>query len=171
MSVAPSTTRFSSPDAQLVAVRHAAAVMARRPPAGPIRVLLVAADRPYAEGLMTMLVEDERLDVIGSAETVGVAVKLAASLRPDAVVIRNLPSSLDGFEATRLIHETLPSAVIVFVGETEDAERAREAGALCIVREDEVSADLLTIVIALSLVMAVSTRLASKSRAARRLLP
>jgi DNA-binding NarL/FixJ family response regulator len=68
-----------------------------------IRVLL-ADDQPLIRTALQMVIADiPDIDVAGEAGTGAEAVELAASLRPDVVVMDIRMPGLDGIEATRLI--------------------------------------------------------------------
>ena len=96
------------------------------------RVLVVDDDPLYAEAATALLTADGRIDVVGRAVNGRDAVELALALRPDVVLMDiNMPV-LDGIEASRVLHLTLPSVRVVLVsGEAFDSDwpRIREAGA------------------------------------------
>jgi DNA-binding NarL/FixJ family response regulator len=109
------------------------------PPLGRVRVLLADDQRLFAESLMAVLSEDERVDVVGIAENGEDAVKLAAELQPDVVLMDLKMPVMDGLEATRRIRETgLPVQILLLTGtETQvGAQDAAEAGASAFMRKE-----------------------------------
>ena len=87
-----------------------------------------------------MLCSDDRIDVIGIARSGTEAVRLAASLLPDIVLMDfNMPG-VDGLMATRTIHELgLPCRVLMLTGEqgVDEEARALKAGADGFVRKGD----------------------------------
>ena len=69
-----------------------------------IRVLLADDHRMLREGLRRSLTE-EGFDIVGEAENGEQAVRLAAELQPDVVLMDVSMPELDGVEATRLIRQ------------------------------------------------------------------
>ena len=110
------------------------------PPSGrAVRVLLADDHRLFAESLMAVLSEDERVEVVGIAENGQEAVDLAGELQPDVILMDLKMPVMDGLEATRRIRETgLPVQILLLTG-TESpvgAEDAAEAGANAFVRKE-----------------------------------
>lgn len=78
-----------------------------------IRVLLADDHRMLREGLRRSMV-DEGFDVVGEADNGEEAVRLAAELRPDVVLMDVSMPEMDGVEATRIIRATdTPTRVIM----------------------------------------------------------
>ena len=110
------------------------------PPSGrAVRVLLADDHRLFAESLMTVLSEDERVEVVGIAGNGQEAVELAAELEPDVILMDLKMPVMDGLEATRRIRETgLPVQILLLTG-TETpvgAEDAAAAGANAFLRKE-----------------------------------
>ena len=110
------------------------------PPSGrAVRVLLADDQRLFAESLMAVLSEDERVEVVGIADNGEEAVRLAAELQPDVILMDLKMPVMDGLEATRRIRETgLPVQILLLTG-TETpvrAEDAAEAGATAFLRKE-----------------------------------
>lgn len=88
---------------------------------------------------MTVLSEDERVEVVGIAGNGAEAVELAAELQPDVILMDLRMPVMDGLEATRKIREMgLPVQILLLTG-TETpvgAEDAAEAGANGFLRKE-----------------------------------
>ena len=80
---------------------------------GKVRVLLVD-DLPDIRLVMRLLLEaDGRAEVVGEAADGEEAVRLAAELHPDAVVLDLRMPGLDGVSALPLIRDASPGTVVV----------------------------------------------------------
>jgi DNA-binding NarL/FixJ family response regulator len=96
-----------------------------------IRLLLADDHRMLREGLRRTM-EEEGLEVVGEAGDGEEALRLAAALRPDVVLMDVTMPVLDGVEATRQLHEHLPEIPVVILTMHADREvlaRAIRAGA------------------------------------------
>jgi DNA-binding NarL/FixJ family response regulator len=109
------------------------------PPGRAVRLLLADDQRLFAESLMAVLSEDERVEVVGIAENGEEAVRLAAELQPDVILMDLKMPIMDGLEATRRIRATgLPVQILLLTG-TETpvgAEDAARAGATAFLRKE-----------------------------------
>ncbi|HEX7254750.1 MAG TPA: response regulator transcription factor [Gaiellaceae bacterium] len=104
-----------------------------------VRVLLADDHKLFAESLMTVLSEDERVEVVGIAENGEEAVRLAAELQPDVILMDLKMPVMDGLEATRKIRETgLPVQILLLTGTDTPfgAKDAAEAGATAFLRKE-----------------------------------
>jgi DNA-binding NarL/FixJ family response regulator len=114
--------------------------MPSKPPnGGALRVLLADDHRLFAESLMTVLAQDERVDVIGIADDGEEAVRLATELQPDVVVMDIKMPNIDGLEATRRIRAAgLPTQILLLTGTDEPigSEDAKLAGASGFIRKE-----------------------------------
>jgi len=109
------------------------------PNARAIRVLLADDHRLFAESLMAVLSQDERVDVVGIADNGQQAVELAAELQPDVILMDLKMPVLDGLEATRRIRETGLQVQILLLTGTESnvaADDATQAGANAFLRKE-----------------------------------
>jgi DNA-binding NarL/FixJ family response regulator len=109
------------------------------PPSRAVRLLLADDHRLFAESLMAVLSEDERVEVVGIAENGLEAVELAAELEPDVILMDLRMPVMDGLEATRKIRETGLSVQILLLTGTETpvgAEDAAAAGANAFLRKE-----------------------------------
>ena len=107
---------------------------------------MIADDhRLFAESLMTVLTEDERVDVVGIADNGREAVELAADLQPDVILMDlNMPV-LDGFEATQQMRDGGSDAQILILTGADEAigsEDAAAAGASGYLRKEQSVAEL-----------------------------
>jgi DNA-binding NarL/FixJ family response regulator len=103
------------------------------------RILVVDDDPLYTEAATAILVEDGRVEVVGSAANGREAVDRALSLQPDVVLMDIHMPLLDGIEATRCLRRVVPSARIVVVSSstsTLDRRRAGEAGAFAAIAKE-----------------------------------
>jgi DNA-binding NarL/FixJ family response regulator len=96
-----------------------------------VRLLLADDHRMLREGLRRTM-EEEGFEVVGEAADGEEALRLAAKLRPDVVLMDVTMPVLDGVEATRQLHEHLPEIPVVILTMHADREvlaRAIRAGA------------------------------------------
>jgi NarL family two-component system response regulator LiaR len=97
-----------------------------------VRVLIADDHRLFAESLMVLLSQDDRLDVVGTAGDGREAVKLAQTLRPDVVLLDvNMPL-MDGVTALSELRVLVPDARVILLTGTEstsEQDAARRAGA------------------------------------------
>jgi len=116
----------------------------------PIRVLIADDHRLFAEALDAILVLDPRIAVVGRASDGRQAVRLAADLQPDVVLMDLDMPLLDGIEAVYAIRAVRPRAcILILTGSNAraDVDRAREAGAAGYVTKDRVAAELISAIV------------------------
>jgi DNA-binding NarL/FixJ family response regulator len=96
------------------------------------RVLIADDHALFRYGLKAMLTSGENLEMVGEAATGEEAVRLAAELKPDVILMDIQMPDLNGIEATRRILEANPGVGIVVVTMFEEDDSvfsAMRAGA------------------------------------------
>jgi len=99
---------------------------------GPTRVLIADDHDLIRQALRTIIDDEPDMQVVGEAVDGEQAVTLALELRPDAVVMDIQMPKLSGVEATKLIKDQLPDAIILVLTVHDSNEyilRILEAGA------------------------------------------
>jgi DNA-binding NarL/FixJ family response regulator len=98
----------------------------------PVRVLLVD-DHPVVRfGLKTLLCADPALDVIAEADNGEAAVRLAAQLAPELIIMDLSLPVMSGLDATRAIKRASPATKVLVLSVHEDPHYAKlllDAGA------------------------------------------
>ena len=111
----------------------------------PATILLVDDHAIVRQGIATMLRQHDNLKVIGEAADGREAVGLAASLKPDVIVMDIGLPEISGDTATRTILSQNPNAKIVILSSFADRRNvlaALQAGALGYVVKDSVVEEL-----------------------------
>ena len=115
-----------------------------------VRVLIADDHRLFAEAVRAMLSTDERIEVVGLAESGDEAVTQADDLEPDVVLMDISMPGLNGVEATRRIVATRPGARVLMVTGSdaqEDVEAARSAGASGYMTKDRIAGELVVAIL------------------------
>ena len=110
-----------------------------------ITVLLVDDHALVRRGFRRMLDDDQTLEVVGEASNGAEAVKLAAKLRPQVIVMDCQLPEMSGLEATRKILQFRPDTAILMLSmHSEDTlvRQALEAGARGYVLKNAMDLDL-----------------------------
>ncbi len=118
-----------------------------------IRVLLVDDHEIVRLGLMTLINDQENMEVVGEAGTAGEAVKSVEQLRPDVVLMDIRMPGEGGIVATRDITSKFPQTKVVMLTSFADDElvmRAIQAGAAGYVLKQVGNEELLRAVVAAS---------------------
>ena len=119
-------------------------------PPKKITILLAEDHAIVRQGLTALLITDGRFHMIGEARTGREAVDLAASLRPDVILMDIAMPVLNGLEATRQIIAANPKAKVLILSAHSDdeyIESTAAAGAAGFL-EKQTSAEILTKAIA-----------------------
>jgi len=132
----------------------------------PIRILLVDDQQLIRLGFGLVLGAEDDLDVVGEAANGAEAIDLAASLRPDVILMDVRMPGLDGIEATRRIVAALPSSRIIILTTfdlDEYAFGALRAGASGFLLKDALPSELIAAIRAVHAGdAAVSTRVTKR---------
>ncbi|TMC54353.1 MAG: response regulator transcription factor [Chloroflexi bacterium] len=115
------------------------------------RVLVVDDQTLFRTGLTSLLGEDERVEVVGQAVDGAEAVKQAAKLKPDVVLMDIKMPNVDGIEATRQIVELVPGIKVLILTTFEtDSQviQALKAGASGYVLKDSTAAAIVSSIVA-----------------------
>jgi DNA-binding NarL/FixJ family response regulator len=115
------------------------------------RVLIADDQTLFRTGLTSLLSEDERVEVVGQAVDGADAVKLAAKLKPDVVLMDIKMPNIDGIEATRQILEASPGIKVLILTTFEtDSQviQALKAGASGYVLKDSSAAGIVSSIVA-----------------------
>lgn len=115
--------------------------------APPARVLVVDDQTLFRTGLSSLLAGDTRVEVVGQAVDGADAVKLAAKLKPDVVLMDIKMPSVDGIQATRQITESVPGVKVLMLTTFETDShviQALKAGASGYVLKDSTASAIVT---------------------------
>jgi len=119
----------------------------------PIRVLVADDHTIVRQGLVSLLEESGRCQVVAEAEDGAEAVAKTLETRPDVVVLDLSMPRLTGLEAVRRIHQELPSTRILVLTVHDEEEYivpVVRAGASGYLVKDSAAAELLQAVRALA---------------------
>jgi two-component system, NarL family, response regulator LiaR len=112
----------------------------------PITVLIVDDHAVVREGLRAVLAEDPEFALVGEAANGAEAVDLAASLRPDVVLMDLIMPVMGGVEATQRIRASGASSRVLILTSFVDDQQVRDAiqaGAIGYLLKDMLTPDLL----------------------------
>jgi DNA-binding NarL/FixJ family response regulator len=115
------------------------------------RVLVVDDQTLFRTGLVSLLSEDARVDVVGQAVDGSDATKQATRLKPDVVLMDIKMPNMDGIEATRQIVEAVPGIKVLMLTTFEtDSQviQALKAGASGYVLKDSSAAAIVSSIVA-----------------------
>src|SRR5579864_718556 len=92
-----------------------------------IRVLLTDDHTLFRQGLRTLLSGEPDIEILAEASNAADAVRLAAELKPDIVLMDIGMTGLSSFEATRQIGRQRPETRVIFLSMYDDEEYLAEA--------------------------------------------
>ena len=111
--------------------------------------ILIADDHALLRmGLASLIGYQKDLEVVGEAKNGVEAVRLAADLKPDLVIMDLMMPDMNGAEATRRIHENDPKTRILILtsfGDSIDVVQALDNGASGVVLKDTPNDTLLDV--------------------------
>ena len=111
--------------------------------------ILIADDHALLRmGLASLIGYQKDLEVVGEAKNGVEAVRLAADLKPDLVIMDLMMPDMNGAEATRRIHENDPKTRILILtsfGDSIDVVQALDNGASGVVLKDTPNDTLLNV--------------------------
>ena len=86
----------------------------------PIRVLVVDDHTLFRRGVIALLANDARFDVVGEAGDASEAQRRAAALRPDVILLDNHLPGVNGVDALPGLREAAPEARVLMLTVSED---------------------------------------------------
>ncbi|WP_284617863.1 response regulator [Aquabacterium humicola] len=93
-----------------------------RPPASPIRLLVVDDHTLLRRGLIALLSQYEDLAVAGEAADAGQAQRAAAALQPDVILLDNHLPGVLGIDALAGLREVAPNTRVLMLTVSEDEQ-------------------------------------------------
>ena len=111
------------------------------------RVMLADDHLVVRMGLAAIIRIERDMEVVGEAADGAEAVRLAAELRPDVVIMDIMMPKLDGVAATAEIRKSNPETQILILttfGTSDDLRRALEAGATGALVKDSAQTELVS---------------------------
>jgi DNA-binding NarL/FixJ family response regulator len=106
----------------------------------PIRVVLVEDNKVFREALELLLGLRSDMEVVASVPDGGDAAEVAASVKPDVVLMDYRLPGLDGVQATRAVKVACPEAAVVCLtasANLRERDALIEAGAVGCLRKDD----------------------------------
>jgi len=96
-------------------------------PEAAVRLMVVDDHTLFRRGLVALLASDSSLAVIGEASDAGEAVRKAAALQPDVILLDNHLPGVTGIQALPGLKDAAPDARIILLTVSEDAEDLQAA--------------------------------------------
>jgi len=93
----------------------------------PVRLLVVDDHTLFRRGLVALLAGDQTLAVAGEASDAGEAVRQAAALQPDVILLDNHLPGVTGIQALPGLKEAAPRARIILLTVSEDEQDLQAA--------------------------------------------
>lgn len=112
----------------------------------PIRVLIVDDEPLFVEMLQALFQGEGDIEVVATAADGSEALRVAAALRPDVIVMDLSMPVMNGIDATRAIRDEDPDAcVLILTGGASivEIDDARKAGAAGYLTKDRIASELL----------------------------
>ncbi|MFO1316825.1 MAG: response regulator [Burkholderiales bacterium] len=88
----------------------------------PIRILVVDDHTLFRRGLTALLARDPQLEVVGDAADAGEALRRAAELRPDLILLDNHLPGVNGVDALPALLEAVSGVRILMLTVSEDED-------------------------------------------------
>ena len=110
-----------------------------------MRILIADDFKPIRNAVADILSRQPEWEVCGEADNGPEALRLVTELNPDVVLLDISMPGMDGLQAARLIHESVPSTKIIILSHHDPAQLitdARKAGAQECVDKGRIAADL-----------------------------
>jgi len=95
--------------------------------APPVRLMVVDDHTLFRRGLVALLASDASLAVIGEASDAGEAVRKAAALQPDIILLDNHLPGASGIQALPGLKDAAPRARIILLTVSEDEQDLQAA--------------------------------------------
>jgi two-component system nitrate/nitrite response regulator NarL len=95
--------------------------------ASPVRLMVVDDHTLFRRGLVALLASDASLRVIGEASDAGEAVRQAAALQPDVILLDNHLPGVTGIQALAGLKDAAPRARIILLTVSEDEQDLQAA--------------------------------------------
>src|SRR3974390_2091316 len=93
----------------------------------PVRLMVVDDHTLFRRGLVALLASDASLTVVGEASDAGEAVRKAATLQPDVILLDNHLPGVTGIQALPQFKDAAPGARIILLTVSEDEQDLQAA--------------------------------------------
>jgi len=93
----------------------------------PVRLMVVDDHTLFRRGLVALLASDSSLEVIGEAGDAGEAVRKAATLQPDVILLDNHLPGATGIQSLPGLKDAAPAARIILLTVSEDEQDLQAA--------------------------------------------
>ena len=88
----------------------------------PIRILIVDDHTLFRRGMTALLARDARLKIVGDAADASEALRKAADLKPDVILLDNHLPGVNGVDALPALHDAAPGTRILMLTVSEDED-------------------------------------------------
>jgi DNA-binding NarL/FixJ family response regulator len=95
---------------------------------GPVNILICDDFEPWRRTVSAILAEEPYLEIVGECSDGLEAVRMAAELQPDLILLDIMLPTMNGLEAARQILAASPSRKILFLSTYRSREMMRETG-------------------------------------------